>query len=94
MAYLKVQIEVSFVKGPLGKDYTFTDCCPDKYFDWSDWDGLTLNGPIATKAACFSRLLKCLRSLYGKQCGPRSDAPVLGPHCLLLFSDAFFFLAL
>ena len=22
---------------------------------------------------CFSRLLKCLRSLYGKQCGPRSD---------------------
>ena len=22
---------------------------------------------------CFSHLLKCLRSLYGKQCGPRSD---------------------
>ena len=22
---------------------------------------------------CFSNLLKCLRSLYGKQCGPRSD---------------------
>ena len=34
---------------------------------------LTLNAPIATKAVCFSRLLKCLRSLYGKQCGPRSD---------------------
>ena len=34
---------------------------------------LTLNGPIATKVVCFSRLLKCLRSLYGKQCGPRSD---------------------
>ena len=34
---------------------------------------LTLNAPIATKVACFSRLLKCLRSLYGKQCGPRSD---------------------
>ena len=35
--------------------------------------GLTLNAPIATKVVCFSRLLKCLRSLYGKQCGPRSD---------------------
>ena len=29
--------------------------------------------PIATKVVCFSRLLKCLRSLCGKQCGPRSD---------------------
>ena len=34
---------------------------------------LTLNAPIATKVLFFSRLLKCLRSLYGKQCGPRSD---------------------
>ena len=34
---------------------------------------LTLNAPITTKGVCFSRLLKCLRSLYGKQCGPRSD---------------------
>ena len=34
---------------------------------------LTLNAPIATKLGYFSRLLKCLRSLYGKQCGPRSD---------------------
>ena len=34
---------------------------------------LTLNAPIATKVVCFSGLLKCLRSLYGKQCGPRSD---------------------
>ena len=34
---------------------------------------LTLNAPIATKVVCFSRLLKCLRSLYGKRCGPRSD---------------------
>ena len=31
------------------------------------------NAPIITKVVCFSRLLKCLRSLYGKQCGPRSD---------------------
>ena len=29
--------------------------------------------PIATKVVCFPRLLKCLRSLYDKQCGPRSD---------------------
>ena len=34
---------------------------------------ITLNAPIETKVVCFSRLLKCLRSLYGKQCGPRSD---------------------
>ena len=35
---------------------------------------LTLNAPIAIKVVCFSRLLKCLRSLYDKQCGPRSDS--------------------
>ena len=35
--------------------------------------GLILNAPITTKVVCFSRLLKCLRSFYGKQCGPRSD---------------------
>ena len=29
--------------------------------------------PIATKVVCFSCLLKSFRSLYGKQCGPRSD---------------------
>ena len=38
---------------------------------------LTLNAPIATKVICSSRLLKCLRSLYGKQCGPRSDCYTL-----------------
>ena len=43
---------------------------------------LTLKAPIATKVVCFSHLLKCLRSLYGKQCGPRS---VWGPRCLLLY---------
>ena len=53
---------------------------------------LPLNAPIATKVVCFSRLLKCLRSLYGKQCGPRSDCSyrsslfsVRGPRCLLLY---------
>ena len=34
---------------------------------------LTLIAPITTKVICFSRLPKCLRSLYGNQCGPRSD---------------------
>ena len=29
---------------------------------------LTLNAPITTKDVCFSRLLKCLRNLYGKNC--------------------------
>ena len=28
---------------------------------------------MATKVVCFSRLLKCLRSLYSNQCGLRSD---------------------
>ena len=38
---------------------------------WITWqDILTLNAPIATKVVCFSHLLKCLRSLYGKQSGP------------------------
>ena len=32
---------------------------------------LAPNVPIPTKVVCFSRLLKCLRSLYGKQCGPQ-----------------------
>ena len=39
---------------------------------------LTLNAPITTKVVCFSRLLKCLRSLYGKKCGPRSDCSCSG----------------
>ena len=41
---------------------------------------LNLNAAIATKVVCLSRLLKCLRSLYGKQCGPRSDCS-LGAVC-------------
>ena len=34
---------------------------------------LNLKVPISTKVACLSHLLKCLRSFYDKQCGPRSD---------------------
>ena len=37
---------------------------------------LTLNAPIATKVICFSRLLKCLRSLYGKGVDPDQTAPI------------------
>ena len=42
---------------------------------------LTLNVSIAAKVVCFSRLLKCLRSLFGKQCGPRSDCSYIGAVC-------------
>ena len=42
------------------------------YSNTENWK-LTRIALIATKVVCFSRLLKCLRSLYGKQCGPRSD---------------------
>ena len=67
---------------------------------------LTLNTPIATKVVCFSRLLKCLRSLNCKQCEPRSGAvcsgstlfsSILNSSVMLdnylqqtTFSDAFF----
>ena len=33
----------------------------------------TLKAPIATKVVCLSRLPKCLRSIYGRKCGPRPD---------------------
>ena len=48
---------------------------------------LTLNPPIATKVVCFSHLLKWLRSLYDKQCGPRSEeqSVLQGPRCFLLY---------
>ena len=42
---------------------------------------ITLSAPIATKVVCFSRMLKCLRSLYGKQCGPRSGSTLFA--CIL-----------
>ena len=48
---------------------------------------LTLKAPIATNGVCFSRLLKCLRSLYGKlltQIKPLlQEQSVLGPRFLL-----------
>ena len=37
---------------------------------------LTLNAPITTKAVCFSRLLKCLRCLYGKSVDPDQTVPI------------------
>ena len=37
---------------------------------------LTLNAPIATKVVCFSCLLKCLRSLYGKSVDSDQTAPI------------------
>ena len=49
------------------------------------------NGKVSFKTflVCFSRLLKCLNNLYGKQCGPISDCSYeqsdLGTRCLLLY---------
>ena len=50
---------------------------------------LTLNAPIATKVICFSCLLKCLRSIYGKQCGPRSDCSYRSS-LFLVHSECFY----
>ena len=59
---------------------------------------ITLNAQIASKVVCFSCLLKYLRSLYGKQCGPGSKlfASILNSSVMLgnylqqkTFSDAF-----
>ena len=44
-----------------------------KYMSPNRTAPLALKAPIAIKDVCFSCLLKCLRSLYDKQCGPRSD---------------------
>ena len=52
--------------------FTIFHICPNKLAHCVH-KHLTLNVPIATKFVSFSRLLKCLRSLYGKQCEPRSD---------------------
>ena len=46
----------------------------DFHLSWIHQHGrFTLNMPIETKVVCFSHLLKCVRRLYGKQCGLRSD---------------------
>ena len=37
---------------------------------------LALDAPITTKVVCFSRLLKCLRSLFGKSVDPDQTAPI------------------
>ena len=39
-----------------------------------------LNAPIPTKSSAFFRLLKCLRSLFSKLCGPRSDCSYRSSH--------------
>ena len=55
-------------------DVVFIDANKDGYLEYYKVSFLlTLNAPMATKVVCFSRLLKSLRNLYGKQCGPRSD---------------------
>ena len=39
--------------------------------------GLTLNAPIPTKVVCFSRLLKCLRSLFDNIVDPDQTALII-----------------
>ena len=46
---------------------------------------ITLNAPIATKVVCFSRLLKCLRRLYGAVCsGSTLFASILNSSVMLV----------
>ena len=56
-----------------------------KHFS-STHSSLTLKAPIATKVVWFSRLLKCLRGLYGKQCGPRSDCSLFWVHTVCFYT--------
>ena len=58
---IKVIGTVLYKLAPLIKIQMFLTC--------SSYD-LTFNAPIATKVVCFAHLLKSLRRLYGKQCGP------------------------
>ena len=56
----------------------------------TDSENLTLNPLIATKVVCFSCLLKCLRSLYGKQCGPSVDPEQTAPIGAVCSGSALF----
>ena len=75
-----IKNEDDFYKNPGDAQLKETDC-PINPTDGNSYQNkvqhtmivLTLNAPIATKVVCFSRLLKCLRSLYSKKCGPRSE---------------------
>ena len=60
------------------------------YIEGSQVPILTLNAPNPTKVVCFSHLLKCLRSLYGKPCGPRSDCSGSTLLASILNSSIFF----
>ena len=46
---------------------------------------------ITTKVICFSRLLKFVRSLYGKKCGPRLDcsyrSSLFWVHAVCLYTE-------
>ena len=75
-------IVCSFIKNSLGPEIIMHIF---HTFDFSTISILTLKAPIATKVVRFSRLLKCLRSLYGKQCGPRSDCSSLFPDHAIYF---------
>ena len=103
MQFLAV-LNIFIVKTKLNS--TFTNDLKRKYFfskNVHSYRVCSFNATIGKKVVCFSRLLKCLRSLYGKQCGPRSDSgstlfvSILNSSVMLgnylqqtTFSDAFF----
>ena len=66
---------IAIFSAMFGRTATGDSKCPELLRNTSSLQTstLTFNAPIATKVVCFSRLLKCLSSLYGKECGPRSD---------------------
>ena len=67
-------LNLSVISTNTGKTLTWHTCILSGLSSFSKvLKQLTLNAQIATKVVCFSHMLKCLRSLYGKQCGPRSD---------------------
>ena len=69
LQFLQLQNFIIFHQKLICRCIKMMSTCLSNSFDLM----LTLNALIATKVVCFSRQLKCLRSLYGKQCGLRSD---------------------
>ena len=95
-SFCKLLYHVQVVPRPLNNDPRLFQCIyryshASKRFVEVYMKLITHNASIATKVVCLSRLLKCLRSFYGKHCGPRSDCSYrnslfwLGPPCLLLY---------
>ena len=64
---------IEYTYASYGKD-CFTSANGQRFVAYVARTSLPLNAPIATKVVCFSRLLKCLRSLYGNSEDPDKTA--------------------